>query len=49
MFKKSDTAKKLSIENPRFEQVKSHFLSLKLEAALQEALPGQGPVSKVRL
>jgi len=49
MFFDSDIAKKLGVKTPSFEQVKSHFLSLKLEAALQEVSPGQRQASKVRL
>jgi len=48
-FKESDIAKKLGIENPSLEQVKSHFLSLRLEVNLQKSSPGQSQASKVRL
>jgi len=48
MFFDSGIAKKLGIENPSFEQVKSHFLSLKLETCLEKP-PEQGGPPKVRL
>jgi len=48
-FKGSNAAKKLGTENPSFEQVKSHFLNLKLEQNLQKSSPGQNQASKVRL
>jgi len=49
MFSHSRIAKKLDIENPSFDQIKSHFLNLKLEIDLQGASPGQNRTSKVRL
>jgi len=49
MFFDSKIAKSLGIENPSFDEVKSHFLNLKLEADLKDALPGQNQVFKVRL
>ena len=48
MFLGSAIAVKIGVENPSFDQVKSHFLSLKLEASLKESI-GQSNVSKVRL
>jgi len=49
MFSNSAIAKKLGIASPSFDQVKSHFLNLKLEADLKDALHGQSQTSKVRL
>ena len=49
MFTKTEIAKKLGIKNPSFDQVKSHFLTLKLEAVLQEPSPRQGGLDKIRL
>jgi len=49
MFFESEIAKKLGTESPSFDQVKSHFLSFKLEADLQCALPRQNQILKVRL
>jgi len=48
IFFNSEIEKKLDIKNPSFEQVKSYYLNLKLEADLQRS-PGQSQVSKVRL
>jgi len=48
IFFNSKIAKNLGIKNPSFEQVKSHFLSLKLEAGLQ-GQPRQSGPSRVRL
>ena len=49
IFLDSAVAKKLGIENPNLEQVKSHFLSLKLEDDLLGDSPRQGGLGKVRL
>jgi len=49
IFSGSEIAKKIGTKNPSFDQVKSHFLSLELEANLQEASPRQSDLSKVRL
>jgi len=49
MFLESDIAKKLGIENPSLDQVKSHFLGLRLEADLKDTSHRQSQVSKVRL
>jgi len=49
MFRESGIAKTLGTENPSLEQVKSHFLSLRLEVNLQKSSPGQSQASKVRL
>jgi len=49
MFFKSEIAKKLGIKRPSLDQVKSHFLSLKLEADLQGASPRQSGIGKIRL
>jgi len=49
MFFGCKVSKKLGIKSPSFDQVKSHFLNLKLEADLKDALPGQSETSKVRL
>ena len=48
IFLDSKMAKKIGTENPGFEQVKSHFLNLKLEADLQR-LPEQSGPSRIRL
>jgi len=54
MFFNSGIAKKIGTENPSFDQVKSHFLGLKLELDLKDASLGQcnlgrGDLGKVRL
>ena len=49
MFLVCKMSEKLGVKNPSFNQVKSHFLGLKLEADLKDALPGQSQSSKVRL
>ena len=49
IFLGSAMATELGVESPCFEQVKSHCLVKKLEAALQEASAVQGKVSKARL
>jgi len=49
MFSSSKMAKKLGIRTPSFEEVKSHFISLRLERDLQGILPEQSSPSKVRL
>ena len=49
MFLRSALSELLGVENPSFEQVKSHYLNLKLEAELQTASPRQSNVFKVRL
>jgi len=49
MFSNSEIAKKLGIENPSFDEVKSHFLDLHLEVNLEKAPPLQVGSSKVRL
>ena len=46
MFIDSKIAKKLGIKSPSFEQVKSHFLSLKLEVDLKDASPGRGGLGR---
>jgi len=49
MFLGSKTAKKLGMKNPSFNEVKSHFLNLKLEEDLQEGSARQGGLGKLRL
>ena len=49
IFLDSRIAKNLGVKSPSFEEVKSYFSGLKLEADLKDASPGQSQVSKVRL
>jgi len=49
MFCQSLMAKKLGILEPSFEQVRSHFVSLKLGTSLQDVSPRQVKQPKVRL
>ena len=49
MFKNSAIAKKISTHDPSFEQVKSHFLSLRLETDLEGTSSKQNSPSKIRL
>jgi len=49
MFLNASVAKKIGVESPSFEQVKRHFLSLRLERDLQAGSPGQGQAFKLRL
>jgi len=49
MFLYSKMAKVLNVESPSFEQVKRHFLGLRLEENLQAVSSRQGQASKVRL
>jgi len=48
VFLDSEMAKKISIKNPTFEQVKSHFLNLKLESDLQKS-PEKNGLPRARL
>jgi len=49
MFLNTRIAKTMGIRDPNFEQVKSYFIALHLEASLQEASSLPAGPSKVRL
>jgi len=49
VFADSEMAIKLGILEPSIDEVKSYFLSLRLESDLQGASAGQGSPGKVRL